>query len=199
MPAVIGAVRNLVGMSRAMMIAVIILCIFSIYWSAASKNSKPAASSESKASRGFHVFLINAGFFLLVFSIPGLTRQILPESHLLEGCGLALELVGFALAVWARRALGSNWSGEVRIATGHQLVRSGPYRRIRHPIYTALLAMYGGTMLVSGELHALLAWLLIVLAYIRKLRMEEAAMASAFGDEFSAWRNNSWRLLPRVY
>jgi protein-S-isoprenylcysteine O-methyltransferase Ste14 len=193
------ASASLLPMPPAMLISVAIVCVFSIYWSAAAKNSKPAESSESKASRGFHVFLINAGFLLLILSVPGLSRRFLPTSHFLEGIGLALEVAGFALAVWARRALGSNWSGEVRIASGHQLVRSGPYQRIRHPIYTALLTMYCGVMLVSGEVHALIAVVLITVAYARKLRMEETALAAAFGDEFTSWRGDTWALIPFIF
>jgi protein-S-isoprenylcysteine O-methyltransferase Ste14 len=186
-------------MSPALLMSVAILCVFSIYWSAAAKHSKPAQSSESKASRQFHLFLINAGVLLLIFPVPRLTRRFLPAGHVYEVIGLLIEAAFFLLAVWARRTLGSNWSGEVRIATGHQLVRSGPYKYIRHPIYTAILGMYCGIMIVSGQIHAPIAVVLITLAYLRKIRMEETALAAAFGDEFTAWRRESWRLVPPVF
>jgi protein-S-isoprenylcysteine O-methyltransferase Ste14 len=185
----------------AMLLAVAILCIFSLYWSAAAKNSKPAVSSESKASRRFHLIVLNAGVLLLIFSfsIPGFRNPVLPASPILQLAGLTIEVAGFALAIWARRTLGANWSGEVRIATGHQLVRTGPYQWIRHPIYTAVLAMYLGILLVSGEVHAVVGLAIIVLAYLRKIRMEETILAAQFGEEFAAWRQETWALAPPIY
>jgi len=199
MPAVVGAVGTLLVLTPSLMASIAVLCVFSIYWSVAAKDSKPPRSSESKTSRYFHLLVINAGVLLLILSVPGLTRRFLPASHGFQISGLLLEAVGFALAVWSRRTLGSNWSGEVRIAAGHQLVRSGPYRVVRHPIYTAILTMYCGIMLVSGEMHALLAFAAIALAYWRKLRMEETALAAAFGDEFAAWRQKTGALLPLLF
>jgi protein-S-isoprenylcysteine O-methyltransferase Ste14 len=199
MPPVVRAIRPIMDIPHAMLLAVAILCIFSIYWSAAAKDSKPAASSESTASRQLHLFLVNGGVLLLFLSIPGLTRRFLPAGPIFPALGIAIELAGFALAVWARRALGSNWSGEVRIATGHQLVRTGPYKHIRHPIYTAILGMYFGIMLASGELHAVIAFVVITLAYLRKIRMEETVLAAAFGEEFASWRRDSWALAPPLY
>lgn len=192
-------VNKLYAMSHPMTWAVVLILLFSVYWSAVSKNSKPAQSSESTASRQFHLIVLNGGVILLILSIPGLTGRFLPQSRALIAAGLAIECAGILLAVWSRHVLGSNWSGEVRIATGHQLVRSGPYQWIRHPIYTALLAIYGGTMLVSGEWHALIAMILITLAYLRKLRLEETALAAAFADDFTDWRRTTWALLPPVY
>jgi protein-S-isoprenylcysteine O-methyltransferase Ste14 len=187
--------------SPAMLVAVVILCLFSVYWSKEAKNSKPAESSESKASRTFHLIVLNAGVLLLIFSfnLPGFRKPILPASPILRAIGVVVELAGFALAIWARRTLGSNWSGEVRIATGHQLVRTGPYQWIRHPIYTAVLAMYVGILMVSGEVHAIVGLAMIVLAYLRKIRMEESILAAQFGEEFLAWRRDTWALAPPVY
>jgi protein-S-isoprenylcysteine O-methyltransferase Ste14 len=196
---VVHIVRSLFAESPAMMAAIVIISIFSIYWSLEAKNGKPAASSESKLSRMFHLTILNGGLLLLILAVPGLRQRILPASPAFAWAGLAMELAGFALAVWARRVLGANWSGEVRIATGHQLVRTGPYRWVRHPIYTAVMAMYGGVLLVCGELHALIAVALILVAYLRKIRMEESALAAAFGEEFAAWRKETWALAPLLY
>jgi protein-S-isoprenylcysteine O-methyltransferase Ste14 len=199
-PINLGSFKSAFG-SPGMLVAVAILCIFSFYWSAAAKDSKPAESSESKASRMFHLIVLNGGVILLVFSfsIPGFGKRFVPASPVLQGIGLAVELTGFALAIWARRTLGSNWSGEVRIATGHQLVRTGPYKLIRHPIYTAVLTMYLGILIVSGQVHATVGLTIIVLAYLRKIRMEETILAAQFGEEFLTWRRKTWALAPPIY
>jgi protein-S-isoprenylcysteine O-methyltransferase Ste14 len=59
--------------------------------------------------------------------------------------------------------------------------------------------MYFGILLVSGEIHAVIAFVVIVVAYLRKIRMEETVLAAAFGDEFAAWRRDSWALAPPLY
>ena len=172
---------------------------FSIYWGLAAKDSAATRTSESWWSRQLHVTLVNVALLLLVLPVPGLKRRFLPASRALVIAGLAIQAAFALLAVWARRHLGSNWSGEVRIAKEHQLVRTGPYRWVRHPIYTAVLGMYCGTVLVSGEIHALLATVIVILAYRRKISMEERALREAFGAEHESYREETWAWIPGVY
>ncbi len=101
--------------------------------------------------------------------------------------------------MWARRHLGANWSGEITIKVDHRLVRTGPYRKIRHPIYTAMLGMFVGTCIVSGELHAIMGTALCALAYWRKIRLEESNLDEAFGPDYAAYRRESWALLPGLF
>jgi protein-S-isoprenylcysteine O-methyltransferase Ste14 len=107
--------------------------------------------------------------------------------------------MGLALAIWARRVLGRNWSGEITIKEDHQLVRSGPYAKVRHPIYTALLLMYVGTTIVSGQIHALLGLLVAIIAYLRKTRMEETNLVNAFGARYYEYRKETWAIVPGLY
>lgn len=102
------------------------------------------------------------------------------------------------LGVWARRHLGSHWSGEITIKVDHRLIRSGPYQFVRHPIYTAMLGMFVGTAFVSGQLHALLGLGMAVFAYGRKIRLEEANLQKAFGAEYDAYRRDAGALVPRL-
>jgi protein-S-isoprenylcysteine O-methyltransferase Ste14 len=107
--------------------------------------------------------------------------------------------MGLLLAVWARRHLGRNWSGEIAIKVDHKLVRSGPYRVVRHPIYTALLGMYAGSAVVFGELHALLGLAMAVFAYGRKVNLEEANLMECFGADYRDYRSATWALLPGLF
>lgn len=173
--------------------------LFSVYWSIAARNSAATKSSESWWSRQLHLILVNGALLMLIFSVPGLTRRFVPVGSWLVIAGLLVQVAFLLFAVWARQQLGSNWSGEVRIAAGHQLVRSGPYRFVRHPIYTAVLGMYCGTGIVSGEIHALVALVIVTLAYWRKIRLEEDALSETFGGEFDAYRRDTWALVPLVY
>ncbi len=172
---------------------------FSLYWEIAAKNASAEKSSESWSSRGVHVVLANGALLLIFAPVPGLMGRFLPASRLVIAAGLLLAACGLALSIWARVHLGRNWSGRITIKVDHELVRSGPYRMVRHPIYTAILAMYAGSTIVSGEWHALIGMCLALVAYWRKMRMEEANLARAFGAAYGNYRQTTWALLPRIY
>jgi protein-S-isoprenylcysteine O-methyltransferase Ste14 len=180
------------------LVAAIPWVLFSAYWEIAAKGAAEAKSSESRVSRGVHVFLANVALLLEIAPIRGLGR-LLPASALTMAVGLAVEAMGLFLTIWARRALGRNWSGEISIKVEHQLIRSGPYRLLRHPIYTGLLAMYVGTAIVSGEWLAVVGLAMAGFAYWRKIRLEEANLNLAFGDEYDAYRRETWALVPGLF
>jgi len=173
--------------------------LYSLYWEAAAKHAAPIARSESRRSRRLHVFLANTALILILAPVPGLRQRYLPSSPIVIGAGLTIQAMGLALAVWARRHLGRNWSGEIAIKVNHKLVRSGPYRLVRHPIYTALLGMYAGSAVVFGELHALLGLAMAAFAYGRKLRLEEANLMESFGADYRDYRGATWALLPGLF
>lgn len=193
------SVRAQMQFSLGMKISAGLWILFSIYWSIAARDKAPTKTSESVGSRRLHLILVNVALLVLILPVPGLRLRFLHGNRWLVVAGLVIQAAFILFAVWARRSLGSNWSGEVRIATEHQLVRSGPYRFIRHPIYTALLGMYCGTALVSGEIHALVALVVVTVAYWRKIRLEERALAESFGAEHEAYRRETWAWVPGLY
>lgn len=172
--------------------------VFSLYWEAAAKNAAPAQRSESPWSRALHVFLVNIALIFIFIPMTGLGRYV-PASSNIMIAGICVQTIGLFLAVWARRHLGRNWSGAIVIKVEHQLIRSGPYRFLRHPIYTGLLAMYAGPALVTGEWLALIGFAMAALAYWRKIRLEEAALETAFGPEYAAYRQDTWALVPGLF
>ena len=172
--------------------------LFIGYWSAAAKTAAPQKSSESQASRQLHQNLMSLALLLLFIPVPGLRLRFLPISPFIVPIGLALHVASLLLAVWARRHLGRNWSGAITVKVDHQLVRTGPYRFVRHPIYSAMLGMFAGTALVSGSLHALLGLIIISCAYWRKIRLEEERLGAAFGTDYDAYRRETRALIPWV-
>jgi protein-S-isoprenylcysteine O-methyltransferase Ste14 len=169
---------------------------FILYWNAAAKNSSPAKVSESRKSRRVHELLLNTALLLVVLPVPGLRQRFLPDALYVVWTGLSIQTAALALGIWARRVLGRHWSGEITIKVDHQLIRSGPYRWVRHPIYTAWLGMFAGTALVSGQIHAALGFSMAAFAYWRKIRLEEANLKNAFGPEYDAYRRETWALVP---
>src|SRR5690349_13037388 len=141
---------------------------------------KPSKRREFPWQRLEHVIPLILGFLLIyksAFSWGWLGQRLVSQNQAVAGIGLALVTGGLLFAVWARIALGANWSGTVTIKTGHDLVRRGPYRWIRHPIYTGLLLSLVGTVLLQGEARTLVGFVLVLLALYRKARREERFLA----------------------
>ena len=172
---------------------------FFVYWGRAAARSSAIKSAESPGSRALHQNLLNLSLVLLFLRLPGLGWRWLPAWGALIAAGLALHVLSFALAVQARRHLGRQWSGAIAIKVDHELVRTGPYRLIRHPIYTAMLGMTLGTAMVSGELHALLGFAIMAFAYARKIPLEERSLREAFGPAYDEYRAQSRALVPWIF
>lgn len=120
-----------------------------------------------------------------------------PLNAATEWIGAAVTLAGLLLAVWARRSLGGNWSAMVTLKEGHELIRSGPYRRIRHPIYSGILLAFLGTALAVGRIAGLAAFAIAWASFWTKARREEAFLAQEFGDQFEVHRKRTGMFLPK--
>jgi protein-S-isoprenylcysteine O-methyltransferase Ste14 len=184
------------GFPPGMLVSIAMWVLFSIYWEAAAKNASQATRSESKISRGFHLILISLAQLLIFFPIPGLRARFMPASSLLVVVSLLVQVQFFALAIWARRLLGKHWSGAVTAKVGHELIQAGPYRVVRHPIYTAILGVYGTTALISGEIHGVIGFVIACLAYWRKIRMEEAYLGEQFGPAYAKYQSVTKAIVP---
>ena len=110
--------------------------------------------------------------------------------------GVGLVVAGLLLCVWARVVLGGNWSGTVTLKRDHEIVRTGPYRWVRHPIYTGLLVMFLGSAFAEGEWRGLIALVLVFAALWRKLKLEERWLGEHFGAAYAAYRECSSALIP---
>ena len=184
---------------RRVVATLLIWLAFQIYWTLAARRSSKAVSSESPGSRAIHTRLLNLSMLLLLISWPGLRTRFVPLTDTVVAIGFAVQALGFALAAWARVCLGRNWSGNVRVAADHELIRSGPYRWVRHPIYTAMFLMYAGSGLVYGELHALVAFAVLVFAYARKIPQEERLLRETFGPAYEAYQRESAAVVPYLF
>jgi protein-S-isoprenylcysteine O-methyltransferase Ste14 len=173
---------------------------FVVFWNLTARRRRaPAQSEESRQSRALHRNLLNLGLLLLFVSIPGLRWRYLPPNPWHVPVGLGIMAAATLLHIWARVHLGRNWSHEVMIRSDHELVRTGPYRLVRHPIYTAILGLAIGTAVVSGRGLSLLGALVFGFAYVRKLRIEEHVLGEAFGTAWQDYRKRSWALVPLVF
>ena len=111
--------------------------------------------------------------------------------------GAALSAGGVAFAIWARIHLGRNWSPRPALKEGHELVTSGPYRLIRHPIYTGLLAALLGTCIVTPSWAAIC--IVTAAMFVWRVGVEEDLMVRQFPDAYPAYKDRTWALIPFIY
>jgi len=177
----------------------ILWLLWALYWALAARSVKAVRRREPIASRLTFVVpaLLGALLLLIGHHLTGwLALRLISGGWTRYGIALALVIVGLAFGVWARSILGSNWSGTVTVKVDHELVQSGPYRWIRHPIYTGLLAAVLGSGLAAGRLYGLIAFPLILISIVWKLRVEERWMGAEFGERYERYRRSSWALIP---
>ena len=124
--------------------------------------------------------------------------RFLPDADWIEGLGCLVALAGAAIAIWARRMLGDNWSVAVQLKQGHELIERGPYRWVRHPIYSGLLLAFVGTVVLIGELRGLIGLAIIATSFWFKLRMEERWLGQQFGAAYAGYRERVRALIPGV-
>ena len=123
----------------------------------------------------------------------------LPLPLWLRWTGVGAALLGFTLLQWAQNTLGRNWSDTPRMIREQALVTSGPYRVIRHPIYTAFLLILGSLFFISANWLIGLAWTgMTVLEVASRIAFEEGLMLDYFGDQYLEYRKSTGRLLPRL-
>lgn len=174
--------------------------VWLVYWMIAATRAKRTSYRDSPAFQVPQILLMLLGFYLLSterLRFGPLGERFVPMGPVFLAAGTALTFAGLAFAVWARVHLGRNWSGGVRIGLDHELIRSGPYARIRHPIYTGMLAGAFGTSIVVGRWHALLGAGLATLGFWLKARREEALLAREFGEKFEEQRRRTGVFFPR--
>lgn len=111
-----------------------------------------------------------------------------------------LQLGAVALGVCARLALGVAYQPRATAQTGGGLVQSGPYRRLRHPLYAAALLWVAGWPLTIGSVGvAFVAVVVMLPTLVGRMEREERDLRRVFGDEYDAYCRRTWRLVPFLY
>jgi protein-S-isoprenylcysteine O-methyltransferase Ste14 len=170
--------------------------VFWIFWLAASLGVKAGQSRWARFA-GFRVGVIL--IVLLVLRLKAFNGHAdITTDPVLQGIGLAVFVLGLALAVWARLYLGRNWGMPMSRKADPELVTAGPYHSIRHPIYSGIiLAMIGTTIAVS--LYWLIAVLLIGAYFIYSAVVEERSMTEQFPGSYPAYKRSTKMLIPFIY
>ncbi|WP_109127260.1 isoprenylcysteine carboxylmethyltransferase family protein [Dyella sp. C11] len=177
--------------------------VFGLYWLWGWRRVKNAQRGESVLPRilkywlplAVAVWLIGPGQW---FRASWLGERMYPawlETALL---GALVTWIGVAFACWARYVLGRNWSSVVQVKQDHELIQRGPYRFVRHPIYTGLLLAFFGTAMAIGEWRGLICVAIVAASFWFKLRLEERWMRESFGAAYEQYMLRTKALIPGV-
>jgi protein-S-isoprenylcysteine O-methyltransferase Ste14 len=168
-----------------------IWAVFWIYWLISALGAKESTGTRRPAA--LPVILIT---FVLLRVFKGDDLAI--SSPTLEALGMVLLLLGLGLAVWARVYLGRNWGMPMTERAEPELVTAGPYRLVRHPIYSGMLLGTLGTALAIN-IYWLIAVAVMGIYFIYSARVEEGNLARSFPDSYPAYRSRTKMLVPFVF
>jgi protein-S-isoprenylcysteine O-methyltransferase Ste14 len=173
--------------------------LFFLYWQIKAANTKTTQRLEPAASRILRVCIMLLAIVLLSTTripLPWLYLHLWSFGLLSFWAGVAVTTAGLLFAVWARVHLGRNWSRSVTIKQDHELITTGPYALVRHPIYTGVLTGLLGTAIALSQVRGFIALALFFFAFWMKFRMEEEWMRSQFGETYTAYAQQTAALVP---
>ncbi len=173
---------------------------FLLYWvfSAAGKNTRDRIPN---LLRTIALLSAVAALFLIV-SLGGIPDDLNPalwHSNVPIGlCADAVVIMSLIILIWSRRTLGLNWSANVRTDKATELVQSGPYAYVRHPIYTGVIGIVLGTIIAYGRLVGVLIWAACVVGLYLKSTKEDSVMSDKFKGEYRDYKSKTKALFPFI-
>jgi len=188
---------------------IVVACwaIFALYWFISASSVKPTQETKGWLAGNWHsiwlliggLFLSNASFLAEV-GVPSswLTVLLIPRSIEMNVVIVVFAVSGLIVAMVARRTLAGNWSRAVAFKKDHELITTGLYHYVRHPIYTGILLMVLGSALSVGTPSAGIGFVVIVLGLWFKLRAEEELLAKHFPKDYPAYKNRTKALIPYI-
>jgi protein-S-isoprenylcysteine O-methyltransferase Ste14 len=193
-----------------MMQQLILACwiIFLLYWMISATAVKPIQETRGWLGGNWYPILLLFGFlfminfrFLARLGIPVdlLARLLIPHSIVTNAVAATLLIAGLMIAIIARRTLAKNWSVAVALKQDHELITTGLYRYVRHPIYTGMLLMLLGTTVSLSILGACIGFLIFVLTIWLKLRQEEALLMEHFSQKYLVYKKRTKTLIPFIW
>ena len=173
-----------------------------IVWIVSASRTKRTIQSQAGFAQVFYIVLPIVGAALIFVpktGIPWLDRPLFPVTAPSALACFFVVLIGVAFTLWARFVLGRNWSNDVAVKEDHTLMRTGPYRIARHPIYSGILLGMLGSAFQHGELRCFIGVFFFFLAYWLKSLAEERFMVQTFGDQYVQYRRKVKALVPFIF
>ena len=143
-------------------------------------------------------FFMIAVFILYAINSKWMRWFAVPFPIWLRWIGVGLGIVSLPLLIWAQQTLGKHWSTNLQLREQHTLVTSGPYRWVRHPMYTALFTFFIASSLISANWLFILLTMVAIIGLYTRIGKEEIMMIEQFGDEYRDYMKRTGRILPRL-
>lgn len=175
---------------------------FLVYWQIRAVDTKTTQRLEPMGSRILRVVVFGLAIVLLATNkipLPWLYHRLWHPGLLSFWLGAATMVAGLLFAVWARQHLGRNWSRSVTVKLDHELIATGPYAVVRHPIYTGILLGFLGTAIALSQVRGFVAFVFVLFVFWLKLRLEERWMRSQFGEKYAAYCHHTAALVPYLF
>jgi len=177
---------------------VIFWFVFVLYWAISSIGvKKNIRTGEWRRDAGIRILLVVV--VIILFQAGSYWRYFgYHFSGIVQLAGTILCGAGIVFAIWARWHLGKNWSGTPSMKEGHELITSGPYRFVRHPIYTGMIAAILGSALVGGAVW-LFVFIVMAANFLYRIPVEERYMMKLFPDQYPEYKKRTKALVPGVW
>ena len=184
-------------------LASLIIAFFIIRAPSVVSASKTEKTEEKKPTRERLLVLLNfigmMGIPFVYILTPWLDYFSYSFPEFFRFFGIGFNICGFILLIWVHRTLGQHWSMMLELGKKHKLVTTGPYARIRHPMYTYFTMMAISTALISANLFVgVFGIAALTLLYIIRIDDEEDMLLEEFGEEYSEYMKRTGRLIPKL-
>ena len=170
----------------------------------AGERVMPDRQAVEREGKGMFAFRVLMGCLLLAWLVvyainpPWLEALSVPLPDWLRWAGFALGLASLGLWTWTQVALGKEWSPQLQLRDEHHLVTTGPYTRVRHPLYTAMIGYGIGLALVTANWGFIVLAVVIIAGSVARLPREEQMMIERFGDEYTTYMRRTGRFFPKL-
>jgi protein-S-isoprenylcysteine O-methyltransferase Ste14 len=171
---------------------------FGLFWLASARRLKKTERAESHTSLAIRTVGSLAAVLFAFVPWGGLANPLVPRTQMLLVVSVVLAWAGVLFAIWARVILGRNWSATVTLKQSHDLIQSGPYRWVRHPIYSGMLLSFIGVILFLDRVGGVVGLVIAIAVYYLKARQEETIMAGHFGQAWEQYRSRTRAIIPFI-
>jgi len=183
----------------------IILCVAiqMSYWIISARSVKNTAVNKGGwLMRIYAIIVVVAVIFFqkqIYALIPILSFRFWSYSFMTGLTADLIVLLGLIVMIWSRKALGANWSANVTFKENHELITSGPYKHVRHPIYSGIILIVFGAFVYSATLFMFLVFILFFIGAYYKARKEEKLLIIHFPDTYLEYKKHTKSIIPFVF
>jgi protein-S-isoprenylcysteine O-methyltransferase Ste14 len=179
----------------------VIWLVVLMYWFISGLGAKKVESQESFLKRFVQYWLPLIIAILLLgpgnwFGHSWLRENFIEHTNFVGIIGLSTCIIGAIIACMSRYLLGKNWSLSIQRKENHQLIQSGIYKVIRHPIYLGLLLLFIGNAIIVGDYRGIIAIVIVFVSFWIKLKKEEKLLAETFGNQYAEYKKQTKALIP---